>query len=337
MKAFYIREHGGPEVLTYSTDYPTPVAGPDEVVLRVRATTLNYHDIFTRRGMPGITLDLPVIPGLDVAGEIAEIGEGVVGWSIGDRVVIDPINRKHKGVVGETIDGGLAEYCRVPAHQLIAIPDGVDFDTAAVMPTAYATAYRMMFTNGGVKAGEKVGILGASGGVGVCCVQLAKMVGAEVVAFASSDAKLDRLRALGADHAINYVEQDFLAAIHALYGKPSRRGPRATNGLDVIVNYTGGDTWVKSLQTLKVGGRLLTCGATAGFDPVEDIRYIWVFELKLLGSNAYMREDIEACLALAAEGKLKAQIDETFTLENAGEAFERVEGRNVMGKVLIRP
>ncbi|MBN9075855.1 MAG: zinc-binding dehydrogenase [Rhizobiales bacterium 65-79] len=337
MKAFYIREHGGPEVLTYSTDFPAPRPARGEVVIRVRATTLNYHDIFTRRGMPGITLSLPVVPGLDVAGEVAELGEGVEGWSEGDRVVVDPINRRQHGVVGETVNGGLAELCLVPEHQLIRIPDNVDFDTAAVMPTAYATAYRMMFTNGGVRAGEKVGILGASGGVGVCCVQLAKLVGAEVVAFASSEEKLARLRALGADHAINYKETDFLEAVHGLYGKPSRRGPRATNGLDVIVNYTGGDTWVKSLRTLKVGGRLLTCGATAGFDPVEDIRYIWVFELKVLGSNAYMREDIEACLALAAEGKLRAEIDEIFTLENAGEAFERVEGRNVMGKVLIRP
>lgn len=337
MKAFYIREHGGPEVLTYTDDFPTPSAGPGEVVIRVRATTLNYHDIFTRRGMPGITLNLPVIPGLDVAGEIAEIGHGVEGWSVGDRVVVDPINRRERGVVGETINGGLAEYCLVPAHQLIVIPDGVDFDTAAVMPTAYATAYRMMFTNGAVKAGEKIGILGASGGVGVCCVQLAKMVDAEVVAFASSNEKLARLSALGADHTVNYRAQDFLEAVHALYGKPSRRGTRATNGLDVIVNYTGGDTWVKSLKTLKVGGRLLTCGATAGFNPVEDIRYIWVFELKLLGSNAYMREDIEACLRLAAEGRLTAEIDEIYTLENAGAAFARVEDRNVIGKVLIRP
>lgn len=337
MRAFYIREHGGPEVCVYSTDYPDPVAKSGEVVLRVKASTLNYHDIFTRRGMPGITLPLPVIPGLDVAGEVAEVGEGVEGWAIGDRVVVDPINRISRGIVGETIDGGLAECCAVPAHQLVRIPDNVDFDTAAVMPTAYATALRMMFTNGRVSAGEKVGILGASGGVGVCCVQLAKLVGAEVVAFASSDEKLARLRELGADHVINYQEKDFLEEIHALYGKPSRRGPKATNGLDVIVNYTGGDTWVKSLKTLRVGGRLLTCGATAGFDPKEDIRYIWVFELQVLGSNAYTREDIEKCLQLASEGKLKALIDETYMLENAAEAFARVEERRVLGKVLVRP
>lgn len=337
MKAYYISKHGGPEACVYSTDYPDPVAKPGDVVLRVRASTLNYHDIFTRRGMPGITLPLPVVPGLDVAGEIVEIGNGVQGWSVGDRVVVDPINRLGKGIVGETIDGGLAEFCAVPAHQLVRIPDNVDFDTAAVMPTAYATALRMMYTNGRVSAGEKVGILGASGGVGVCCVQLAKLVGAEVVAFASSRDKLTRLTELGADHVVNYQEKDFLEEIHALYGKPSRRGPKASNGLDVIVNYTGGDTWVKSLRTLRVGGRLLTCGATAGFDPKEDIRYIWVFELQILGSNAYLREDIEKCLDLASQGRLKALIDDTFALEDAAEAFARVEERRVLGKVLIRP
>ncbi|KAB0268048.1 zinc-binding dehydrogenase [Microvirga brassicacearum] len=337
MRAFYIKEHGGPEACVYATDYPDPVARPGEVVLRVKASTLNYHDIFTRRGMPGITLRLPVVPGLDVAGEVVEIGEGVEGWSLDDRVVVDPINRIGRGIVGETIDGGLAEYCAVPAHQLIRIPDNVDFNTAAVMPTAYATALRMMFTNGRVSEGEKVGVLGASGGVGVCCVQLAKLAGAEVVAFAGSDEKLARLKELGADHVINYQEKDFLEEIYSLYGKPSRRGPKATNGLDVIVNYTGGDTWVKSLKTLRVGGRLLTCGATAGFDPVEDIRYIWVFELQIRGSNAYTREDIVTCLDLASQGKLKALIDETYTLDRAAEAFARVEERRVLGKVLVRP
>lgn len=337
MRASFIREHGGPEALAYSSDFPDPVAGEGDVILRVGASTLNYHDIFTRRGMPGIKLSLPVVPGLDVAGEIVEIGPGVTGWKPGDRVVVDPINRREGGVVGETVNGGLAEYCRVRAHQLIAIPDNVSFEDAAVLPTAYATAHRMMFTNGHVAAGERVAILGASGGVGVCCVQLAKLAGAEVIAFAGSEEKLTRLRALGADHAIDYTEKDFVAEIHALYGKPSRRGPKATNGVDVVVNYTGGETWVKSLRCLKVGGRVLICGATAGFDPKEDLRYIWVFELKILGSNAYTPEDIRACIDLVSAGRLKAVVDQVFTLEDAAAAFARVENRNVFGKVVVKP
>lgn len=337
MRAVFIGEHGGPEVLTYSETFPDPVAGSGDVVLRVGASTLNYHDIFTRRGMPGIKLSLPVVPGLDVAGEIVETGRGVSGWKVGDRVVVDPINRLEGGVVGETVNGGLAEYCRVRAHQLIALPDNVSFEEAAVLPTAYATAHRMMFTNGEVRAGEKVAILGASGGVGVCCVQLAKLVGAEVMAFASSEDKLLRLRAIGADHAVDYTAEDFVDSIHARYGKPSRRGPKATNGVDVVVNYTGGDTWVKSLRCLKVGGRVLICGATAGFDPKEDLRYIWVFELKIVGSNAYTPDDIRAVISLVSQGKLKALVDETFTLDKAGEAFARLEGRKAFGKVLVKP
>lgn len=337
MRAVFIPRHGGLEVLSYATDFPDPVPREGDVILRVGASTLNYHDVFTRRGMPGIKLSLPVVPGLDVAGEIVEVGPGVTQWAVGDRVVADPINRLEGGVIGETVNGGLAEYCRVRAHQLIRIPDNVGFEEAAVLPTAYATAHRMMVTNGHVASGEKVAILGASGGVGVCCVQLAKIAGAEVIAFGGGEEKLRRLRDLGADHAIDYTQQDFVAAIHGLYGKPSRRGPKATNGVDVIVNYTGGETWTKSMRCLKVGGRILTCGATAGFDPKEDIRYIWVFELKILGSNAYLAEDIRACIDLVSTGRLKAVIDHVYSLEDAADAFARIENRNVFGKVVLKP
>ena len=179
MKAVILREHdaGG---LRYERDFPDPVPGAGEVVLRVRATALNYHDIFTRRGMPGIKIPMPAIMCLDVAGEIAALGSGVSGWKIGDRVLGDPINRVEGGLVGETVHGGLAEYCRLKAHQLVKIPDGVGFAEAAALPCAYGTARRMMFTNGRVTEGEKVLILGASGGVGVCCVQLAKLTGAKI-------------------------------------------------------------------------------------------------------------------------------------------------------------
>ncbi len=180
-------------------------------MLRVRATALNYHDVFTRRGMPGIRIAMPAIMGLDVAGEIAAIGPGVSGWKLGDRVLGDPINRVEGGLTGETVHGGLAEYCRLRAHQLVRIPDGVSFEQAAALPCAYGTARRMMHTNGHVAAGEKVLILGASGGVGVCCVQLAKAAGATVIAATGSEDKAARLRALGADHTINYAEAGFRA------------------------------------------------------------------------------------------------------------------------------
>lgn len=260
--------------MEYVADFPDPTLGEGDVLVCVRASSLNYHDVFTRRCMPGIKVTMPLIMGLDVAGEIVAVGPGVDGWSMGDRVLVDPINRVEGGLMGETMHGGLAELCRARAHQLVHIPDDVSFVDAAALPVAYGTAHRMLVSKGNVRPGDKMLVLGASGGVGVCCVKLAKQTGAEVVVCASSAAKLDRLHALGADHLINYAERDFVQEVYTLYGKPSRRSANAGNGLDVVVNFTGGDTWVKSLRCLKVGGRLLTCGATAGYDTKEDIRFI---------------------------------------------------------------
>ncbi|QHN02600.1 zinc-binding dehydrogenase [Granulicella sp. WH15] len=337
MKAMVLREHGGPEKLLLETDFPDPKAGAGEVIVRVRATSLNYHDIFTRRGMPGIKVPFPAIMGLDVAGEIVEVGEGVEGWSTGDRVLVDPINRVEGGLMGETVHGGLAELCRAKDHQLIRIPDGVSFEEAAALPCAYGTAIRMMSTIGEVSKGERVLILGASGGVGVCCLQLAKLAGAEVVACASTPDKLARLKELGADHTINYRETDFVKEIYALYGKPNRRSAGAKLGVDVAVNYTGGDTWVKTLRCLRVGGRLLTCGATAGFDPQEDLRFIWTFELKILGSNSWARTDVEKLLALVQSGELKVILDGSYPLAETNDALRRIEDREVFGKLVIVP
>lgn len=336
MKAMVLREHGGMEKLRLETSFPDPKIGGGDVLVRVKATSLNYHDVFTRRGMPGIKIALPAIMGLDVAGEIAEIGPDVSGWKVGDRVLIDPINRVEGGLMGETIHGGLAELCRARAHQLINIPEGISYEQAAALPIAYGTAHRMMFTNGKVSAGESVLILGASGGVGVCCLMLAKSAGAEVIACGGSDEKCARLKELGADHVINYMKVDFLEAVRERYGRPIRRGP-GKGGVDVVVNYTGGDTWVKSLRCLRRGGRLLTCGATAGFDPKEDIRYIWTFELNVCGSNGFAREDVTALFDLVKTGKIEVVIDAKFPLDRATDALTLLEDRKVFGKVLVTP
>jgi alcohol dehydrogenase len=336
MKAFVLREHGAGGARLES-GFPDPVPGEGDVVLRVGACALNYHDVFTRRGMPGIRIAMPAIMGLDVAGEIVAVGPGVQGWRVGDRVLGDPINRVEGGLTGETVHGGLAEYCRLRAHQLVRIPDAVRFEQAAALPCAYGTARRMMLTNGHVAAGEKVLILGASGGVGVCCVQLAKLAGATVIAATSSAEKAARLRALGADDIVDYAQEDFVATVYARYGKPARRGAGSDRGVDVVVNYTGGDTWTRSLRVLRVGGRLLTCGATAGYDPKEDIRYIWTFELQILGSNGWAREDVTALLELVRQGRLEAVIDGVFPLERAEEALARLENRQVFGKLVVTP
>ena len=335
MKAIVLYEHGGQDQLIYETDYRDPEIGPGDVLVRVKASSLNYHDVFTRRGMPGIKLGLPVIPGLDVAGEVAELGPEVDSWNVGDRVLVDPINRVEGGLQGETVDGGLAELCRVRAHQLIPIPEGVSFAQAASLPVAYGTAHRMMFFNGNVKAGEKMLVLGASGGVGTCCVLLGKKMGMEVISCAGSQDKLDRLKELGSDHVLNYNEVDFRREINGMYGKPHRR--TYDGGVDVVVNFTGGDTWVNSFKCMKRGGRLLTCGATAGFDPKTDIRYIWTFELKICGSNSWTKEDLTDLMSYIQDGSMEPVIDTTLPLEQGAEGVRMIEDREVFGKIIIEP
>jgi len=228
-----------------------------------------------------------------------------------------------------------AEYCRVPVQHLIALPDEVGFEEAAVLPVAYGTARRMLFTRGALAKGERMLLLGATGGVGTACLLLARAAGVEVIACSSSASKLERLRALGARHVVNTAEQDFVAEVHRIYGKPHRR--KYTQGVDVVVNYTGGDTWVRTLKVLHRGGRVLTCGATAGFAPQEDLRYIWSYELDVRGSNGWMREDIEALVQDVAAGRLTPLVEHRLPLEDVNTAFELMEQRGVFGKIVLTP
>jgi alcohol dehydrogenase len=213
----------------------------------------------------------------------------------------------------------------------------VSFEQAAALPCAYGTAYRMMHSVGQIQPGEKVLILGASGGVGVCCVQLAKLAGCYVIACAGSAAKAERLRTLGADEVILYTETDFLKAVQEKHGKPVRRRGMKGGGVDVVVNFTGGDTWKKSLRTLRLGGRQLTCGATAGFAVEEDLRFVWTFELQIRGSNGWEPEDVVKLLDLLGAGQLTAVVDQTYALEDGAAALQLLEDRNVIGKIVVTP
>jgi alcohol dehydrogenase len=334
MRALVLRQHGGLENLTVVSDHPTPTAIEGHVVIRVRASSFNYHDVFTVRGMPGIKVPLPVVIGLDMAGEITEVGPGVSGWKAGDRVLVNPLNKK-KGLMGEMLDGGMEEYCQVAADQILRMPDGVSFEAAASLPVAYGTAHRMLVTHDTVKKGDRVVILGASGGVGTGCVILAKLLGAEVIACTSSPEKMQKLQELGADHVLNVKDTDFSKWAVEKYGKPQRRSN--DGGVDVVINFTGGDTWHPSLRCLKRGGKLLVCGATAGYDPKEDLRYIWSFELKILGSNSFYDEDLTALMRLIADGKLKPVIDKVLPLEQAAEGLRLIQDREVIGKVIVTP
>jgi alcohol dehydrogenase len=334
MRALVLRQHGGLENLELVKDHPRPKAKAGAVVIRVRASSFNYHDVFTVQGMPGIKVPLPVVIGLDMAGEIVEVGEGVSGWKVGSRVLVNPLN-KMKGLMGEMLDGGMAEYCLVEADQLIAMPNGVTFEEAASLPVAYGTAHRMLITHNTVRKGDRVLILGASGGVGTGCVILSKLLGAEVIACASSAEKMEKLKAMGADETINYKDVDFSKWAIEKYGKPQRR--TYDGGVDVVINFTGGDTWVPSLRCLKRGGSLLVCGATAGHDPKEDLRYIWSFELKVIGSNSFYEENLTDLMKMIVEKRIKPVIDEVLPLEKAAEGLRLIKDREVIGKVVVVP
>jgi alcohol dehydrogenase len=334
MKALVLRRHGDLQDLEVATDYPVPQVIDGHVVIRVKASSFNYHDVFTMRGMPGIKVPLPVIVGLDMAGEIAEVGAGVAPWRPGDRVLVNPLNKK-KGLMGEMLDGGMAEYCLVAADQLVAMPEGVSFAEAAALPVAYGTAHRMLITHNTVKKGDRVLVLGASGGVGTGCVILAKLLGAEVIACASSEDKLRRLKEMGADEAINYKAVDFSKWAVEKYGKPQRRSHEG--GVDVVINFTGGDTWVPSLRCIKRGGKLLVCGATAGHDPKEDLRYIWTFEINIVGSNSFYDDDLAGLMRLIQDKKMRPVIDKVLPLEQAAEGLRMIRDREVVGKVVVAP
>ncbi len=337
MKASLLLGHGGLEQIRFEPDFPDPVPGPGEVVVRVAACALNHHDVFTRRGMPGIRIDFPLVSGSDIAGTVAALGPGVTGWEEGARVLIDPVDHAAgaPNLVGETRPGGRAALVAVPARQLVSLPETVGFETAAALPLAYATAHRMMVTLGRVTAGEKVLVLGASGGVGTACVLLAKLAGAHVIAAAGSAEKEEKLRALGADETVNYREVEFHRAVIAAHGKPRVAG--GAGGVDVVVNFTGGDTLGPSSKCLRKGGRMLICGATAGYDAAVDLRYVWSFEQQLIGSNGWERADLERLLALCADGRLRPAIDRVLPLEEAAEAERLLEDRAVFGKILLRP
>ena len=334
MKAVVLHEHGSLEQLQYVTDFADPVVVEGHVVIRVGATSFNYHDVFTVRGMPGIKVPMPMIIGLDIAGEILEVGAGVTGWKKGDRVLVNPLNKK-KGLMGEMLHGGLAEKCLVAADQLIAMPDQVSFEQAASLPVAYGTAHRMIITHNTIKKGDKVLVLGASGGVGTGCVLLAKQLGAEVIACASSADKIQRLKDLGADHVINYKDTDFSKWAIEKFGKPQRRNNEG--GVEVVINFTGGDTWGPTLRCVKRGGKILVCGATAGYDPKEDLRYVWSFELQIIGSNSFYDENLKALMDMIQQGTMKPVIDVVLPLEKAAEGLRLIENREVFGKVIIKP
>jgi NADPH:quinone reductase-like Zn-dependent oxidoreductase len=342
MKALVFHEHGGPEVLRYE-DSADPKPGRSDALIEVRATSINHIDIFLRRGMPGVKVPLPKVAGCDAAGIIREIGADVTGLKIGDRVTINPgISCGHcefcaagygsqcttYAMVGEHIDGAYAELVRVPAHIVMPIPDAVSFQDAAAAPLVFLTAWSMMITKGKIRAGEDVLILGAGAGVGTAAIQIAKLAGCRVIATASTDEKLERAKALGADILINYRKEEFDKRVRDI---TKRRG------VDVVVDYIGADTWVQSLRSARKGGRVLTCGATTGFAPQTDLRHIFYRQVQVIGSTMGSHAEFIDVMNCVFRGQLKPVIDDVLPLAEGRRGHERIESRDVFGKIVLKP
>lgn len=339
MKAVFFDRHGGPEVLTYG-DVEDPAPGPGQALIEVKATSLNHLDLFVRRGLPGIRL--PHIPGSDAAGVISAVGDGVSGLSLGERICVNPtiscgkcnyclrgdpsMCREFK-ILGEHVSGACCERIAVPAENVIPIPESLSFVDAAAVPLVFVTAWRMLITRGRLRAGEEVLILAAASGVGTACIQIAKVAGARVIACAGGGEKLDLCRELGADVLIDHTREDFVKRVREITGK---------KGVDVCVDYVGKDTWAKSLQCLAVGGRLLTCGATSGYDSTTDLRHVFFRQLEVIGSTMGSRSELLAALRLILQGKMHPVVSRVVELHDTASAHRMMEERKVLGKIVIR-
>ena len=342
MKAVVFHEHGGPEVLRYE-DMPDPVPSRGHVLIEVKASSVNHLDIFLRRGMPDIKMALPKIIGSDAAGVIRELGADVTGLTVGQRVTINPgISCGHceycaagfgsqcvsYSIIGEHRDGAYAQLLAVPAHVVLPIPESLSFEEAAAAALVFLTAWSMLIGKGNMRPGEDVLILGAGGGVGTAAIQIAKMAGCRVFAAASSDEKLERARRLGADFLINYKKDEFDRKIRELTQK---------RGVDVVVDYVGADTWVRSLRSARRGGRILTCGATTGFAPQTDLRHIFFRQIQVFGSTMGSHSEFLDVMKCIFGGQLKPVIDRVLPLSEARKAHELIEGRAVFGKIVLTP
>ena len=342
MQAVQFSEHGDTDVIEYG-EFPDPEPADDEVLVDVKAAALNHLDVWTRRGLPGIDLEMPHIPGSDAAGIVTEVGADVDRFEEGDHVAVsagvscgscefcrdgEPTMCVDFHILGEHVRGVHAEQAAVPADNLVPVPDHVDWEVAGSASLVFQTAWRMLVTRADLQPGEKVLVLGASGGVGHAALQIAKYVGAEVYATASSEEKLDYAEELGADEVINYEQEDFDDAIRDITGY---------RGVDVVVDHIGAATWDKSLASLAKGGRIVTCGATTGPNPETDVNRIFWNQLEVIGSTMGTPGEVDDVLELVWEGEFEPRIRDTLPMSETARAHEMLQEREGFGKVVVRP
>ncbi len=340
MKALAIFEHGGIDKLQIA-DLPKPTIGADDVLVNVKAVALNHLDLFVRNGMPTLKLPLPHIPGSDVAGVIAEMGANVAGLTVGQRVTINPglscgrcefciageesLCPEFK-ILGEHTTGGAAEFVRVPAVNVLPIPDTLSFEQAAAAPLVFLTAWRALISRARLRAGEDALILGAGAGVSTAAIQIAKKAGARVFVTSSSDEKLRKAKELGADVLLNYATQEWDREV---FKATDRRG------VDVVFESVGAATWAKSIRSLKRGGRMVVIGATSGPNPQEEIRQVFWKQIDILGSTMSNQREFREVMRLVFRGELKPVIDVVLPLERAREAHARLEKGEQFGKIVL--
>ena len=343
MRAIVFYQHGGPEVLQYREDIPAPLPGSGEVLVAVRYAALNRLDDFVRRGWKGLDLAFPHIPGSDFAGTIAALGAGVTGWAEGQRVVANPtiwcgvcpscVAGRHNccdsfAILGEHVPGTYAEFIRVPARNLVAIPNGFPDDLAAAAPLVSVTAWHMLITAGRLRAGETVLVVGAGGGVNSMAIQIAKLAGATVFVVAADAEKAAKARALGADWTVDRsAEPNWGKAVWAATGR---------RGVDVVVDNVGAATWGSSLRCLAKGGRLLTVGGTSGYDAAVPVNLIFGRHLRIIGTTMGTQADFSAVMAQVWASKLKPIVDRIFPLADYPVALARLLSGAGFGKVLVQ-
>jgi len=326
VRAVRIHEDGGPEVLVLE-DAPDPVAEPGEVLVRLHASALNHLDLWIRKGLPSVPK--PRILGADGAGVVEALGDGVTGFDLGERVVLNPGIEAGGGrihVIGEHGDGTNAELIAVPATNVHPIPEGLAFEEAAAFPLVFETAYRMLVTRAGLREGEWVLAWGIGGGVPTAVLAIAKALGARVLITSSSEAKLERARELGADATVNHSTGDVKAAVQEATGG---------HGIDVVVETVGEATWATSLQVAAPGGRITVCGATTGPNPPAALHRIWWKQLSILGSTMGTGEDFAGAYELVASGRVRPVIDTVLPLEEIRAAHERLEAGEQLGKIVL--
>lgn len=340
MKSVYLNQHGDESVLQYG-DLPEPVASPGKILVQIKACALNHLDLWVRSGLPALKLPMPHILGSDISGVVAAVGAGISHVTVGQEVIISPgvscghcehclsgvdNNCREYGVLGEHVHGGYAQFIAVPAQNIVPKPPNLTFIEAASFPLTFLTAWHMLVANCQVRPGDWVLILAAGSGVGVAAIQIAKLHNATVIAAASSETKLEKAQALGADFLINYEKQNFREEVRKLTDK---------RGVDIIFEHVGEKTWEDSIKSLANGGKIVTCGATTGYRAVTDLRYVFFKNLKIFGNIMGSKSEVLRITDFFNAGKFRPVIDRVLPLTEARAAHRILANREQFGKVVL--